>query len=363
MVLFLALWVSSAGAGPYTELGVAGYLDPSGRGVHPLDDPNAVLHPIFRGWADAVADYAPAPGVWPMWMDASRALGPVSGESLEVVSLGDLDAAQLQLGLPPGCITLAFSEPNKLIRNQQGYDFVVFENGFLVADDDPNGAYLAGEMFAELAYVEVSSDGVQFARFPSVSLTAAPVGPYGCIDATNVYNLAGKHPNARDRCTGTPFDLAELSGDPLVSTGVVDLSAIGYVRLVDIPGGGSGTDQATAWPDPNTYPIYAPYARTHPIFDAWPTWGSSGFDLDALGVLQEQQYAADINLDGCVDLADLVLFSDAWLTHLGQAHYLARGDLAQPRDFQVNLLDFAVLAREWLGVETWRANWQPQGRR
>ena len=50
--------------------------------------------------------------------------------------------------------------------------------------------------WAKLAFVEVSSDGVNFFRFPSVSLTqtTTQVGSYGQLDPTNLYDLAGKDP-------------------------------------------------------------------------------------------------------------------------------------------------------------------------
>ena len=94
---------------------------------------------------------------------------------------------------------LSFTET---IRDQNGYDFAVFENDFRYIGED--------KYFCEFGYVEVSSDGVNFARFPSVSLTAGRVGAYGTVDITNVYNLAGKHPNEGIEYTGTPFDLSEI---------------------------------------------------------------------------------------------------------------------------------------------------------
>ena len=51
------------------------------------------------------------------------------------------------------------------------------------------------------AFVEVSSDGVNFFRFPSVSLTptTTQVGSGGELDPTNLYDLAGKDPAATAR--------------------------------------------------------------------------------------------------------------------------------------------------------------------
>ena len=51
-----------------------------------------------------------------------------------------------------------------------------------------------------------------------------------------------------------------------------------YVRLIDVVGDGSTFD---------SFP--AAYGGPHPIYDPYPTTGSSGFDLDAVGVIH---YAA-----------------------------------------------------------------------
>jgi hypothetical protein len=155
----------------------------------------------------------------------------------------------------PAQITLSFAAG---IRNGDGADFAVFENSF--GSDS--------SMFAELAYVEVSSNGIDFVRFPSISLTPAKVGAYGNVDPSNVYNLAGKHQNAYGKSWGTPFDLADLlSASPVVS-GAVDLDNIGYMRFVDIAGSGYFTD-----------------SQGNPIYDAWVTYGSGGLDLEAVGVI------------------------------------------------------------------------------
>ena len=58
-----------------------------------------------------------------------------------------------------GTVVLTFPQP---IGDVPGPDFAVFENGFKAFDNS---------FFLELAHVEVSSDGVNFYRFPSSSLT------------------------------------------------------------------------------------------------------------------------------------------------------------------------------------------------
>ena len=179
-----------------------------------------------------------------------NAVGAADCDYVNVVSLGD-----------GGEITMVFSPP---ITNGPGADFAVFENGF------PSGGYL----FAELAFVEVSTNGIAFARFPSVSLTPAPIEGYDILDPSDVHNLAGKHPGGNIYpCQGTPFDLSALAGNPLVTSGQVNLAQISYVRVVDVIGDGSTHDAASP---------------AHPVYDPFPTvLAQGGFDLQAVAVLNE----------------------------------------------------------------------------
>ena len=342
---------ASLSRGVYTEAGVNGYVDPDNDWQHAdPEDPNAVLNPIFRGWASAVVSYNPAPGVDLQWADPNKALGPATGDKLDIVSLGDLDQQLISQGALPGQITLFFDEP---IRQARGYDFVVFENGFASGATCNTGS-VEGQMFTELGYVEVSSNGVDFARFPAVSLTSEPTGPYGTVEISDVYNLAGKHPNANGICTGTPFDLQEIAHDPNVVSGLVDINDIRYVRIVDIPGSGDFDDEAVMHIDPDTWPVWGRYSNNHPIYDAWITWGSGGLDLEAVGVLKEQKYAADIDSNGVVDMFDFALFASAWHSHFGRANWIGRCDLAEPKDSMIDMGDLVLLAAQWLQIEQWR---------
>ena len=103
----------------------------------------------FAGWASGVADYSPT-SVPPMWQNTENALGkPTSNDTFDVVVLGDA-----------GSITLTFDAP---ICNGSGYDFAVFENSL-------------NDTFLEFAFIEVSSDGEHFVRFPNYYLGSEPVG-------------------------------------------------------------------------------------------------------------------------------------------------------------------------------------------
>ena len=354
-ILAPALTALAQSSSPYYQIGVNGYIGDDYRHANPLNDADARINSIFRGWAGGYVNYLSAGDVWPQWTDTSAALGPATGEHFDIVSLGDLSQILIDAGAPPGEITLTFNEPSNIIRDKNGYDFVIFENGAPVDwPSDPDFGYVIGEIFAELAYVEVSTDGINFVRFPSVSLTPEFSGPYGSLNPKNLYNLAGRHVNNNGICTGTPFDLDDIRFDPKVLGGLVDLDNIRFVRIVDIPGNGSYQDQAASLVDPNSDPDWRNFAVNHPIYDAWETWGSGGFDLEAVGVLHEQQYDADINLDGIVDLDDMNLFNSAWLSRFGQTRYFDRCDLAKPRDYIINWRDFAVMADQWYRQEQWR---------
>jgi hypothetical protein len=197
-----------------------------------LDDERIV------GWAAAWLDpVAYGQDVDEEWQAPDLALGAATGDSYDVVSLGN-----------GGSITLTF---DNLIRDGSGFDFAVFENGHL-------------DTFLELAFVEVSSDGTTFARFESTYLGTEPVSQYGAHDPTLMDGLAGKYRVG----FGTPFDLAALDAHPLVRSGAVDLRAIAQVRILDIIGDGREQD-----------------SHGNPIYDPYPTVGSGGFDLEAVAVL------------------------------------------------------------------------------
>lgn len=168
-----------------------------------------------------------------------NALGPASTNSLATVSLGD-----------GGSMTVGFTSP---IFNGPGADFAVYENGFQFPDG----------LFAELAYVEVSSNGIDFALFPTTALNTAPVASFANLDPTACFGFAGRH----EISLGTGFDLAALSNHPLVQSGHVDLLAIHSVRVTDVVGDGSRVD-----------------STGRAVYDPYPTpFAAGGFDLDAVG--------------------------------------------------------------------------------
>ncbi len=181
----------------------------------------------------------------------------IYGSNLSALGKADNDVVSLGDG---GIATLKFNKP---IINGTGYDFAVFENAF---DDN----------FLELAFVEVSSDSINFFRFPAVSNTQtdAQVETFGTLDATNIHNLAGKY----RLFYGVPFDLDELKDVP-----GLDVNNIVAVRLIDVVG--------------NIDDDFCSYDNNgNKINDPWPTpFESGGFDLDAVGVIHNNATSVQTN--------------------------------------------------------------------
>jgi hypothetical protein len=160
------------------------------------------------------------------------------------------DALVISLG-DGGMATLTF---DTIIADHAGWDFAVFENSF------SNG-------FLELAFVEVSSDGAHFVRFPSTSLTpqGPQVGTFDTTDTRLINNLAGKYRLEY----GTPFDLYQLR-----DSSALDISHITHIRIVDVVG--------------CIQDVFATFdASHHKINDPWPTpFDTGGFDLDAVALVR-----------------------------------------------------------------------------
>ena len=204
----------------------------------------------------------------PQFTDPTLALGAPRGGG---TTTNSLDAYCLGNG---GSLTLGFDLPEatRAITDQPGRDFIVSENSFY-ENEDPTRA------FAELMWVEVSTNGVDFARFAAHSRTPAPVGPFATIDPALTKGFAGAMPvlanvdendiDPFDLATagGDSFDLQWLAADPSVVSGAVKLDDIRFVRVVDVIGNGSQLDSSGR-------PLYDP---TGP--------GIGGADVDAIAVI------------------------------------------------------------------------------
>ncbi|MCK9338623.1 MAG: T9SS type A sorting domain-containing protein [Bacteroidales bacterium] len=189
---------------------------------------------INRGYQNIVNS-----GLLASYGTEQNALGAATTATTEVVSLGD-----------GGVAILTFDQP---IVNGNGYDFAVFENSL-------------NDIFLELAFVEVSSDGVNYVRFPATSNTPTDeqITNSGSIDATQIDQLAGKYRAG----WGTPFDL-----DILRDSNNLDINNITHVKLIDVIG---TIDPAYATRD----------HRGNLVNDPYPTdFASGGFDLDGIAIL------------------------------------------------------------------------------
>lgn len=210
--------------------------------------------------------------------DITSAIGAANGS---VVSLGD-----------GGSATLTFNKP---IINGEGFDFAVFENGFGTS---------GGKAFLELAFVEVSSDGINYARFAATThiQDTTQLAMEG-VDCTLLNNFAGKYTSGY----GTPFDLEELTNEPNL-----DVNNITHVRIVDVVG--------------SINDLYATYdSEGNKVNDPYPTpFPSSGFDLDAVGVInQKEESPTSINDVAALNIGiypnpakDVVHLLCAYATHI-----------------------------------------------
>jgi hypothetical protein len=193
---------------------------------------------------------------WATACELQRGFEDIASSTMELAAsgsntsaVGAVDGGVVSLG-DSGVAILTFASP---ISNTLGADFAIFENSF-------DGQFL------ELAFVEVSSDGVNYYRFDAISLSdqITEIGTFGLLDPTNLYNLAGKYRGQY----GTPFDLEELKG-----TIGLDVDNVTHVKIIDVVG--TLADE------------YASHdSEGNKINDPYPTaFEQGGFDLDGVAVL------------------------------------------------------------------------------
>lgn len=205
---------------------------------------------IIKGWATLCH----IERGWQNYLDTTLGKATVGSEFYgtlkadgNVISLGD-----------SGIVILQFDNP---ISNKEGPDFCVFENGFLIDNTKP-------ESHLELAFVEVSSDGKHYVRFPAQSLvdTNIQLGNFDGTNANQIEDLAGKYIGGY----GTPFEL-----NVFAALSSININKITHVKLIDVVGNKDASNPAR---DKNG----------RKIIDPWPTpFAASGFDLDAVGVINQ----------------------------------------------------------------------------
>jgi len=192
---------------------------------------------------------------WASACTIERGWKNITDTTLGKTSTGDIYSATEKSGIngvvslgDGGSAILTFSSP---IINGNGPDFAVFENAF-------------NNTFLELAHVEVSSDGINYFRFESFSLSQINTQIISDVNATGIQNLAGKY-RAQ---FGTPFDLEQMIGITNL-----DVNNITHVKIIDVVG--SINEQYGSFD-----------SQGNIINDPFPTpFETGGFDLDAIGVI------------------------------------------------------------------------------
>lgn len=198
---------------------------------------------IFTSWAQRCT-------VNRGYQDISQpALGKATAGQANDATGKDLQPLAVSLG-DGGSAICEFESP---LYNGPGFDFAVFENGF-------------NDVFLEFAFVEVSSNGIDFFRFPNTSNTSTLIqtGPFDTTNTRLINGLAGKYRAGY----GTPFDLSDIQ-----DAEGLDKNNICFIKILDVIGAVSGSHKSLD-------------SQGNIINDPWPTpFSSSGFDLDAIGVI------------------------------------------------------------------------------
>lgn len=182
-------------------------------------------------YAESVVSFEPGEGAG---YNQSKLPGVVLGPpQVKTSGVPSLDVLSLGSG---GEITLGFGE--QVIVDGPGPDFVVFENPFWPGGD-------ATKVYAELGEVSVSDDGDSWQTFPCDTAGDGNGHFAGCagVTPTLVYDAATLVPLDPARTGGDGFDLADLG-----------LKHARFVKIHDL--------------------------RTLP-----PAGTTSGFDLDAVGLV------------------------------------------------------------------------------
>lgn len=198
----------------------------------------AVAQPVSFFAERVIGDPVVGSGQSPAFADPQDALGGPTGTG----SVGGSTSGLFTLGAG-GSITLGFGteEAPAAIFDGPGDDFTVFENAFFSGGNP-------AAVFAELLFVEVSTNGIDFVRFLTSEPVTSPAGAFTVTDPATATGFAGVAPVFANVVTneidpfdpavsgGDAFDLADLIGLDEVLNGDVDLNNIRFLRLIDVVG-------------------------------------------------------------------------------------------------------------------------------
>ena len=161
-------------------------------------------------FATEVIEFSPGPGAgFGQERFPQTVLGPpknseTSRGSTDVLSLGHA-----------GSITLGFNP--RVIIDQPGPDFLVFENAFWINNSTEH-------VFAELGQVEVSEDGVEWHRYDCQQDDHPAIN---CAGYTPTKSFSLTEPLDHATCGGDAFDLADLGLERARFVRITDLSLYG----------------------------------------------------------------------------------------------------------------------------------------
>ena len=215
------------------------------------------------------------------YQDLADSMLGLAGYGVVSDALGEADGNVVSLG-DGGEATYFFASG---IPNGNGPDLAIFENAL-----DMGG----GQFFAELAFVEVSTDGIDYHRFPCQSLTQTngQINGFGGIMASDIQGFAGIHPTQ----TGTLFDLEQI--DALNPSDTVY-----YIRCIDVVG---SVDHLLGSYD----------SQGNLINDPYPTpFASSGFDIDAVAYIKDYSVPTAIETIANFSNSAMLINNGQLLTH------------------------------------------------
>ncbi|MHC4948356.1 MAG: hypothetical protein ACYTG1_08850 [Planctomycetota bacterium] len=249
-------------------------------------------------YADAVVAYDAGIGAAAGYLDAATAVGPperFTGELFAadaVVSpfsppFGPDEIVSIGIG---GHLVLRFDTPvTDDPANLHGVDLIVFGNTGFVDDDWPNGLAGIGLFGADGGTVEVSADGVTWHAVPGAVANGlfptsgyTDTGPYDAVPGTSPTDFT------------RPVDPALVAGD------FVGLDHAGVLDLYRGAGGGLGIDLADAG-----------LAAASWVRIANPLDNAANIEVDAVSDVAPR-LPGDVDLDGTVDVDDLLLLLGAW---------------------------------------------------
>lgn len=302
--LFIGLAVASASGVVLSGAAVAG------------DDP----------FADVLASYEPGEGQEPGYFHPLTALGPperFTGEVFEfplVVSafnppFGTDEIVSLGAG---GHVTLQFNTPvTDDPNNLYGIDLIVFGNtGFI-----DGGGFASGLFGNDGGIIEVSADGKAWFTVPVLNADG-PMPTLGYLDSGEYDAVPGRELTDFTRPVDPLWTIESFDG--------LSHSQIVARYAVTESGGGTGVDLADVGLSQISY-----------VRISNPLNAQENIEVDAVSDASPR-LAGDVNLDGIVNIDDLLLLINAWGT-------LAPG--SAPADFDnngvVDIDDLLAIVNGW----------------